>query len=413
MGWQDFLMRHGIGSPGYIAKTMARQYRAIKEANPSLNERSVLLRLYANRVSAQSVLGGPAEYKMCREDPTRIQAAVDKSPDLFSIIRHAVFVEHPELSNPHAPPNRFEVLDRVLAETLDREAPAWRQTQQPISSQSNTRPNASRSQRYPGRKIREAALAEALDREVPGWREMQRKSRVPNGPHDAGSGQHSTSEEGATQDASSTGLRSGLPVEVALSLFLRTCKEPGADTLFVTDRWITPRLQSLRALLSEPITSEQAEALRDALLKRAGLDEVIHWLSDSTLSWPLFLRRKQESDAALKKIKAEQEKLEYERKLAEAEMAWKTKAATPWEAAMRNRDLQAGYDPDAARQKYGQSSHPCPICGSQQLTWFYYFTPPPPYELRGTGAHGAAGWMTACEHCGVQVDFFQESRVYY
>lgn len=130
MGWQEFLMKHGVGSPGYIAKTMARQYHAVKEAKPSLDERSVLFRVYANRVAAQSILGGPAEYRMSRENPSLMHAAVEQNPNLFSIIRHAVLIEHPELHNPHAPSNRFEVLDRVLTEVLDREIPDWRRTSQ-------------------------------------------------------------------------------------------------------------------------------------------------------------------------------------------------------------------------------------------------------------------------------------------
>lgn len=130
MGWQDFLMKHGIGSPGYIAKTMARQYHAIKEANPSLDERAVLFRVYANRVAAQSTLGGPVEYRMSRENPSLMQIAIEENSNLFSIIRHAVLIEHPELHNPYPPSDRFEVLDRVLAEILDREIPDWRKTTQ-------------------------------------------------------------------------------------------------------------------------------------------------------------------------------------------------------------------------------------------------------------------------------------------
>jgi hypothetical protein len=50
---------------------------------------------------------------------------------------------------------------------------------------------------------------------------------------------------------------------------------------------------TLRELLSEPITSEEAEALRDAVMKRARVDVVIEWLRDSTLSWRVFHQDKQ------------------------------------------------------------------------------------------------------------------------
>ena len=128
MGWQYFLMKHGIGSPGYIARRMAKYYRAIREAKPGWDERAVLNAVYAHRVAAQSVLGGPIEYQMTRKDPALKHAVLEENPDLFSIIRHAILIEHPEMQNPHAPPNRFEILDRVLSEVLNREIPGWRDT---------------------------------------------------------------------------------------------------------------------------------------------------------------------------------------------------------------------------------------------------------------------------------------------
>jgi hypothetical protein len=368
MRWQHFLMKHGIGSPGYIARRMAKEYRARKAGNPSLDERSILFRVYATRVAAQSILGGPAEYRMSRENPRLMHAAVEQNSDLFSIIRHAVLIEHPEFDKPYAPSDRFEVLDRVISEVLDREIPGWRKTVQ---------------QTPPSRK-------------QPEYRREDEK--------------HAKRGTAATLDTGVAGLQEGLSIEAALSLFLNACNKH--DTLFITDRWVEPRLRSLRGLLSEPITSDQVEALCDAVMKRAKLDDVIEWLADSKLSWRVFDQHRKEGAAELERIKAEQQKLEYERKFAEAEMAWKTKANTPWEAAMRDKAFQARHDSSTAEQKYGDSAHPCPQCGSREVTWFYYVSPPHPhYELREL--HGFAGWMTACERCNVQIDFFDEMRIYY
>ncbi len=108
MGWHHWLMKHGIGSPGHIARRMARHYRLAKEARPYWSEREVLNAVYAMRVAAQSILGGPVEYRMTKEDFSLKTAVLDENPDLFSIIRYAVMVEHPELQNPYAPPDRFE-----------------------------------------------------------------------------------------------------------------------------------------------------------------------------------------------------------------------------------------------------------------------------------------------------------------
>jgi hypothetical protein len=126
MGWHRWLMKHGIGSPGHIARRMARHYRLAKEARPYWSEREVLNAVYAMRVAAQSILSGPVEYRMTKEDPSLKTAVLDENPDLFSIIRYAVMVEHPELQNPHAPPDRFEILDSVISEILDQETPGWR-----------------------------------------------------------------------------------------------------------------------------------------------------------------------------------------------------------------------------------------------------------------------------------------------
>src|SRR5579863_3550112 len=70
MGWHRWLMKHGIGSPGHIARRMARHYRAAKEARPYWSEREVLNAVYAMRVAAQSMLGGPVEYRMTKGDFT-------------------------------------------------------------------------------------------------------------------------------------------------------------------------------------------------------------------------------------------------------------------------------------------------------------------------------------------------------
>lgn len=126
MGWHRWLMKHGIGSPGHIARRMARHYRLAKEARPYWSEREVLNAVYAIRVAAQSTPGGPVEYRMTKEDFTLKTAVLDENPDLFSIIRYAVLVEHPELQNPYAPPGRFEILDGVISEILDQETPGWR-----------------------------------------------------------------------------------------------------------------------------------------------------------------------------------------------------------------------------------------------------------------------------------------------
>ena len=126
MGWQKFLMKRGLGSPGHIAKKMARTYRIGKENYPSMEEREVIRRLFVQRVAAQSVLGGPMQYKFLKENPAAIEELVDHHPDLFSIISLAIFIEHPELLGPGAPNDAFDVLTETVQEVLDAETPRWR-----------------------------------------------------------------------------------------------------------------------------------------------------------------------------------------------------------------------------------------------------------------------------------------------
>lgn len=126
MGWQKFLMKRGLGSPGYIAKQMARMYQIGKENYPALGERTVIRRLFLQRVAAQSVLGGPVQYKFLRQNPGAIEELVDQHPDLFSIITLAIFIEHPELLGPGAPADAFNVLTETVQEVLDAEAPGWK-----------------------------------------------------------------------------------------------------------------------------------------------------------------------------------------------------------------------------------------------------------------------------------------------
>jgi hypothetical protein len=126
MGWQKFLMKRGLGSPGYIAKKMARTYRIGKENYPAMEERTVIWRLFVQRVAAQGVLGGPAQYQFLKQNPAALEELVDQHPDLFSIITLAIFIEHPELLGPGAPADAFNVLTETVQEVLDAEAPGWR-----------------------------------------------------------------------------------------------------------------------------------------------------------------------------------------------------------------------------------------------------------------------------------------------
>lgn len=83
----------------------------------------------------------------------------------------------------------------------------------------------------------------------------------------------------------------------------------------------------------------------------------------------------------------------------------------PWEdvdKARHNPRLQRKHPPGEA-DKYRVMAKPCPKCGkaSGELAWFYFESPKWTWE----NLCGRAGWMTVCDACHMQVDFFLEVMI--
>lgn len=81
----------------------------------------------------------------------------------------------------------------------------------------------------------------------------------------------------------------------------------------------------------------------------------------------------------------------------------------PWEdveAARKNRRLQREHPAVGGRERYAATAKPCPQChtAAAQLSWFYFESPAETWEHEC----GQAGWMTVCDRCHLQVDFFME-----
>ena len=126
MGWHKFLMKHGIGSPGYIAGKLADAYRFRKMHSPLVDYRTIIRSIFVERIAAQSVFGGPPQYRLLRRNSWAIEELVNHHPDLFSIVMLSIFIEHPELVGPGSRSDTFEVLDETVQETLDDKVPGWR-----------------------------------------------------------------------------------------------------------------------------------------------------------------------------------------------------------------------------------------------------------------------------------------------
>ena len=128
MGLVRFVTKHGIGSPGSIAKAMAKTYAIIKRRNRGIPEREVLRQIYLSRVQAGSMIGVRAVRSgLLNADPAHVEDVLAHAPDLASLVIHVIFMEHPELLDHRgAPPDQDESLKRVVLEVLDKQAPGSR-----------------------------------------------------------------------------------------------------------------------------------------------------------------------------------------------------------------------------------------------------------------------------------------------
>jgi hypothetical protein len=151
----------------------------------------------------------------------------------------------------------------------------------------------------------------------------------------------------------------GASVETALQAFRENVNRP-PTTMFSTDHWLEPKLDELQTLLSDPITPDQAEALRDVLQNRELADstrvwmhDVFEWLRTSGVPWlDFFVWRKAQAEKAYR-----------ERILSPIEVRWqryldyKKSLGDQWGAEHEN-------PPEA-----------CPFCGKHLIVPVLYGSP--------------------------------------
>src|SRR5271157_2579916 len=126
MGLHKFLMKHGAGSPGYIARKLADAYLSKRTQFPLLGERDILRCIFVDRIAAQSAFGGPPQYQLLKRTLGAIDELIDNHPDLYSIVLLSIFVELPRLMPPYTQRDTFETLKAAVQETLDNKTPGWR-----------------------------------------------------------------------------------------------------------------------------------------------------------------------------------------------------------------------------------------------------------------------------------------------
>lgn len=127
-----FVMKHGIGGPGSIAKAMAKSYRR-HLIDPDLylgdcEEQVLLAMVYLSRVNAAYRFGKAQEYGYS-DVKHHIIDVVSQNPDLPSLICHVIVSEHPELIGPELPEYKWDILEEVIEEIIAKVIPEWKQRQ--------------------------------------------------------------------------------------------------------------------------------------------------------------------------------------------------------------------------------------------------------------------------------------------
>jgi hypothetical protein len=189
-----------------------------------------------------------------------------------------------------------------------------------------------------------------------------------------------------------------MPREDALHAFRQAVNQP--NTMFSTEHWLLPKLDSLRKLLHDPITDDEAMALLDVLHNRRWMKDLLEWLQGDPISWANFFVRRQFLEEEAKQIRQEE--------LRKADEDWARGVRKPslfddlftpeQEAEMQAEALAS------AKKTYLAKAKSCPRCGTppEYLDWFRYSSPPSTWA----NLCGRAGWKTRCKFCGQQVDFF-------
>lgn len=82
-------------------------------------------------------------------------------------------------------------------------------------------------------------------------------------------------------------FRAGNSIQDVLEYFQAHVNSP--ETIFSTDHWLAPKLETLRGLLTDPVTPDEATALEDVLYGRHQMRDLIEWLDSAhDLSWAEF-----------------------------------------------------------------------------------------------------------------------------
>ena len=162
----------------------------------------------------------------------------------------------------------------------------------------------------------------------------------------------------------------GMSIEEALEHFRDQVNRP--NTIFSTEHWLTPKLEHLRMLLSDPITAVQAQTLSSVLHGGIYMNDLIEWLESPGIEWKDFFayREQEERDASWGR--------------------WKQQEAE-----------------DRREEGFSNQLEPCPKCGSKSVIEILYgFPTEEQQEAARRGAIALGGCMLelgspkfCCKYC--------------
>jgi hypothetical protein len=192
-------------------------------------------------------------------------------------------------------------------------------------------------------------------------------------------------------------LQAGMSATDAMDVFAAYCNNK--NTLFAPDHWLRPFREKLLEKLPGTINPDHVTALRTVLLEEVRIEVVLFWLTEeSGLGWDEF-------------------KLKLTRMAEDAQREAIRGGYFPWDDVEACRAHHSGEAPIPAElaEFYGRAeersveelraaAEPCPFCRApfDELTRVYFVSPAWTWEERC----GRAGWLTICDHCHVQVQFF-------
>lgn len=116
MGFSKWILTHGIGSPGAIAKSMAKTYMTYKEIYPNLSNEQLLMHVAGNRINIEKKLS-----KII--NPFSVEEILERSEyDLKKIIKFFVLIENQDSNGfPREFPIKTQFLvSDVISEVVDK-----------------------------------------------------------------------------------------------------------------------------------------------------------------------------------------------------------------------------------------------------------------------------------------------------